>query len=253
MGGGGGAWGIPHGRGELSLFSPQCPLYLCPELDAFEGDNQALELGLAGAHQRSNAALALQLARTWLQLRGCRGKVGGRGRGRQTPLCPPGSQQGACPPRSRGTEGGAIRHRAGGEAGAAGAHLSTHRCHDPRCSMAVPGCPPLPLLSCCRARRGDTTPGPWPVLPVLEGTAWLPTPHLIPAGVPVLEGHLGVPAMPCAPPLAPRPAGHGVAGPDPGAAPRPRDVVPGRGSHHQQHPGLRPLVPPGCPQPGQAP
>lgn len=196
----GGAWGIPHGRGELSLFSPQCPLYLCPELDAFEGDNQALELGLAGAHQRSNAALALQLARTWLQLRGCRGKVGGRGRGRQTPLCPPGSQQGACPPRSRGTEGGAIRHRAGGEAGAAGAHLSTHRCHDPRCSMAVPGCPPLPLLSCCRARRGDTTPGPWPVLPVLEGTAWLPTPHLIPAGVPVLEGHLGVPAMPCAPP-----------------------------------------------------
>lgn len=60
--------------------------------------------------------------------------------------------------------------------------------------------PPLPLLSCCRARRGDTTPGPRPVLPVLEGTAWLPAPHLIPAGVPVLEGHLGVPAMPCVPP-----------------------------------------------------
>ncbi|XP_069628134.1 folylpolyglutamate synthase, mitochondrial isoform X1 [Haliaeetus albicilla] len=51
----------------------ECPLYLCPELDAFEGDNQALELGLAGTHQRSNAALALQLARTWLQLRGCWG------------------------------------------------------------------------------------------------------------------------------------------------------------------------------------
>ncbi|XP_009567867.2 folylpolyglutamate synthase, mitochondrial isoform X1 [Cuculus canorus] len=51
----------------------KCPLYLCPELDAFEGDHRALELGLAGAHQRSNAALALQLARTWLQRRGCWG------------------------------------------------------------------------------------------------------------------------------------------------------------------------------------
>ncbi|XP_054076827.1 folylpolyglutamate synthase, mitochondrial isoform X3 [Rissa tridactyla] len=51
----------------------ECPLYLCPELDAFEGDHRALELGLAGAHQRSNAALALQLARTWLQRRGCWG------------------------------------------------------------------------------------------------------------------------------------------------------------------------------------
>ncbi|XP_051492251.1 folylpolyglutamate synthase, mitochondrial isoform X2 [Apus apus] len=51
----------------------ECPLYLCPELDAFERDHQALELGLAGAHQRSNAALALQLARAWLQHRDCRG------------------------------------------------------------------------------------------------------------------------------------------------------------------------------------
>ncbi|NXP08992.1 FOLC protein, partial [Thinocorus orbignyianus] len=51
----------------------ECPLYLCPDLDAFEGDHQALELGLAGAHQRSNAALALQLARTWLQRRGWEG------------------------------------------------------------------------------------------------------------------------------------------------------------------------------------
>lgn len=64
-----------HGRG-LSLLSPlQCPLYLCPELDDFEEGSQALELGLAGAHQRSNAALALQLARTWLQRRGCQGKA----------------------------------------------------------------------------------------------------------------------------------------------------------------------------------
>ncbi|NXC75273.1 FOLC protein, partial [Anhinga anhinga] len=64
--------GVPHGGG-LSVLSPQCPLYLCPELDAFEGDHQVLELGLAGTHQRSNAALALQLARAWLQRRGCWG------------------------------------------------------------------------------------------------------------------------------------------------------------------------------------
>ncbi|NXI71832.1 FOLC protein, partial [Anseranas semipalmata] len=50
-----------------------CPLYLCPELDAFEAGNRALELGLAGGHQRSNAALALQLSRTWLQRRGYEG------------------------------------------------------------------------------------------------------------------------------------------------------------------------------------
>ncbi|NWS72169.1 FOLC protein, partial [Crotophaga sulcirostris] len=55
----------------------KCPLYLCPELDAFEGDHRALELGLAGTHQRSNAALALQLAQTWLQRR--------RGRGARPP------------------------------------------------------------------------------------------------------------------------------------------------------------------------
>ncbi|NXF42477.1 FOLC protein, partial [Oceanites oceanicus] len=51
----------------------ECPLYLCPELDAFEGGHRLLKLGLAGDHQRSNAALALQLARTWLQRRSCRG------------------------------------------------------------------------------------------------------------------------------------------------------------------------------------
>ncbi|NWU81434.1 FOLC protein, partial [Onychorhynchus coronatus] len=65
-------FGVPQGGG-LSLLSPQCPLYLCPELDEFEEGCQVLELGLAGAHQRSNAALALQLARTWLQCRGCQG------------------------------------------------------------------------------------------------------------------------------------------------------------------------------------
>ncbi|NWI64635.1 FOLC protein, partial [Todus mexicanus] len=89
-----GGWGIPHGGG-LSLLSPQCPLYLCPELDAFEGEQQALELGLAGAHQRSNAALALQLARTWLQRRGCQGlgelkevPPGSELAGRPVPLAP---------------------------------------------------------------------------------------------------------------------------------------------------------------------
>ncbi|NWV59708.1 FOLC protein, partial [Malurus elegans] len=65
----------------------KCPLYLCPELDDFEEGCRALELGLAGAHQRSNAALALQLARTWLQRRGCQGKAGTGGRG-QTPHGP---------------------------------------------------------------------------------------------------------------------------------------------------------------------
>ncbi|NXD01938.1 FOLC protein, partial [Certhia familiaris] len=69
---GGCGLGVPHGVG-LSLLSLQCPLYLCPELDDFEEGCRALELGLAGAHQRSNAALALQLARMWLQRRGCQG------------------------------------------------------------------------------------------------------------------------------------------------------------------------------------
>ncbi|XP_067398219.1 folylpolyglutamate synthase, mitochondrial [Emydura macquarii macquarii] len=44
-----------------------CPLYLCPDLDAFEEADNALQLGLAGEHQRSNATLALQLSRAWLQ------------------------------------------------------------------------------------------------------------------------------------------------------------------------------------------
>ncbi|NXD61713.1 FOLC protein, partial [Eolophus roseicapillus] len=68
-------WGTPW-LGGLSLLFPQCPLYLCPELDDFE-DHDGLELGLAGSHQRCNAALALQLARMWLQRRDCWGKDGG--------------------------------------------------------------------------------------------------------------------------------------------------------------------------------
>ncbi|NWU62575.1 FOLC protein, partial [Pterocles burchelli] len=76
----------------------ECPLYLCPELDAFEDGGQALALGLAGTHQRSNAALALQLARTWLQRRGCWGKAGGHRWGGQTPHSPPGLSRVPVPP-----------------------------------------------------------------------------------------------------------------------------------------------------------
>nr|XP_060613560.1 folylpolyglutamate synthase, mitochondrial [Anolis sagrei ordinatus] len=44
-----------------------CPLWVCPDLGAFEEGGRPLRLGLAGDHQRSNAALALQLCRTWLR------------------------------------------------------------------------------------------------------------------------------------------------------------------------------------------
>ncbi|XP_053863508.1 folylpolyglutamate synthase, mitochondrial isoform X1 [Malaclemys terrapin pileata] len=50
-----------------------CPLYLCPDLEAFEEDDKGLQLGLAGEHQRSNATLALQLSRAWLQQQGYQG------------------------------------------------------------------------------------------------------------------------------------------------------------------------------------
>ncbi|TFK08292.1 frizzled-1 [Platysternon megacephalum] len=50
-----------------------CPLYLCPDLEAFKEDDKALQLGLAGEHQRSNATLALQLSRAWLQQQGYQG------------------------------------------------------------------------------------------------------------------------------------------------------------------------------------
>ncbi|NXW10653.1 FOLC protein, partial [Fregetta grallaria] len=91
----GGEWGGYPMAGGLSLLSLQCPLYLCPELDAFEGGHRLLKLGLAGDHQRSNAALALQLARTWLQRRSCRGlgelkevPPGTKLAGRPVPLAP---------------------------------------------------------------------------------------------------------------------------------------------------------------------
>nr|AAK69546.1 folylpoly-gammaglutamate synthetase precursor [Cricetulus griseus] len=44
-----------------------CPLYLCPPLEALEDGGLPLTLGLEGEHQRSNAALALQLAHCWLE------------------------------------------------------------------------------------------------------------------------------------------------------------------------------------------
>lgn len=52
----------------------QCPLYLCPPLEALEEGGPPLTLGLEGEHQRSNAALALQLARCWLQRQNHPGK-----------------------------------------------------------------------------------------------------------------------------------------------------------------------------------
>ncbi|KAL2782098.1 folylpolyglutamate synthase, mitochondrial isoform c precursor, partial [Daubentonia madagascariensis] len=50
-----------------------CPLYLCPPLEALEEGGPPLTLGLEGEHQRSNAALALQLAHCWLQQQDHRG------------------------------------------------------------------------------------------------------------------------------------------------------------------------------------
>ncbi|XP_043576320.1 folylpolyglutamate synthase, mitochondrial isoform X1 [Chiloscyllium plagiosum] len=44
-----------------------CFLQLCPDLEDFWSEGERLSLGLAGEHQKSNASLALQLCRTWLQ------------------------------------------------------------------------------------------------------------------------------------------------------------------------------------------
>ena len=51
---------------------------------------------------------------------------------------------------------------------------------------------------------------------------------------------------------SPRASGHGVAGPDAVAAAGAPHLVPGRRAHHQQHAGLRALVPPGAAQPREA-
>ncbi|XP_053417248.1 folylpolyglutamate synthase, mitochondrial isoform X2 [Nycticebus coucang] len=69
-----------------------CPLYLCPPLEALEEGGPLLTLGLEGEHQRTNAALALQLAHCWLQQqdRQCAGdlKVSRPSLLRQLPLAP---------------------------------------------------------------------------------------------------------------------------------------------------------------------
>ncbi|XP_054749705.2 folylpolyglutamate synthase, mitochondrial-like [Lytechinus pictus] len=42
-------------------------LQLCPPLSAYEFNDDSVQLGLAGKHQRCNAALAVQLTKTWLE------------------------------------------------------------------------------------------------------------------------------------------------------------------------------------------
>ncbi|XP_048875519.1 folylpolyglutamate synthase, mitochondrial isoform X2 [Brienomyrus brachyistius] len=46
-----------------------CSLSMCPDLEEYQPEVGPLRLGLAGRHQRSNASLALQLSRCWLQHR----------------------------------------------------------------------------------------------------------------------------------------------------------------------------------------
>ncbi|KAE8583220.1 hypothetical protein XENTR_v10020462 [Xenopus tropicalis] len=48
----------------------ECPLYMSPDLAEYEDEGITLKLGLKGDHQKLNAALALQLAQTWLQRQG---------------------------------------------------------------------------------------------------------------------------------------------------------------------------------------
>lgn len=43
----------------------QVPLLVAPPLESFQAGGQAITLGLAGAHQRLNAAMAVQLCRLW--------------------------------------------------------------------------------------------------------------------------------------------------------------------------------------------
>ncbi|KAM5259062.1 folylpolyglutamate synthase, mitochondrial isoform 4-T4 [Hipposideros larvatus] len=72
------AFTVPQPDGPLAVLKERaeqvsCPLYLCPPLEALEEGGPPLTLGLEGEHQRSNAALALQLARCWLQQKGHQG------------------------------------------------------------------------------------------------------------------------------------------------------------------------------------
>ncbi|CAO2597897.1 Folylpolyglutamate synthase, mitochondrial [Lemmus lemmus] len=69
------AFTVPQPEGPLAVLRDRaqqtsCPLYLCPPLEALEEGGLPLTLGLEGDHQRSNAALALQLAHCWLEQQG---------------------------------------------------------------------------------------------------------------------------------------------------------------------------------------
>ena len=62
----------PHAASHL--YPRQVPLLLAPPLETFAPPGGALQLGLAGAHQQLNAAMAVQLCRLWAK--------------RTRPLCP---------------------------------------------------------------------------------------------------------------------------------------------------------------------
>ncbi|XP_054440312.1 folylpolyglutamate synthase, mitochondrial isoform X2 [Pteronotus mesoamericanus] len=85
------AFTVPQADGPLAVLKERaeqiaCPLYLCPPLEALEEGGPPLALGLEGEHQRSNAALALQLARCWLQQKDHQG-IGELKASRPSPLC----------------------------------------------------------------------------------------------------------------------------------------------------------------------
>ncbi|XP_002741781.1 folylpolyglutamate synthase, mitochondrial-like [Saccoglossus kowalevskii] len=45
----------------------QAPIQLTPDLSNYDWQGRPMELGLAGEHQQSNASLAIQLCRTWIE------------------------------------------------------------------------------------------------------------------------------------------------------------------------------------------
>ncbi|KAG8447748.1 hypothetical protein GDO86_015020 [Hymenochirus boettgeri] len=72
------AFTVPQSFGPLEVMRKRaeeikCPLSLCPDLAEYEDSDITLQVGLAGEHQRLNAALALQLSQTWLQCQGYAG------------------------------------------------------------------------------------------------------------------------------------------------------------------------------------
>ncbi|XP_078082495.1 folylpolyglutamate synthase, mitochondrial [Mustelus asterias] len=66
------AFTVPQPSGPMAVLVERakeigCFLQVCPDLEEFQTEEGKLSLGLAGDHQKSNASLALQLCRTWLQ------------------------------------------------------------------------------------------------------------------------------------------------------------------------------------------